>query len=317
MNNIWGDMAQYDPETWNWIIAIYLFMAGLSAGSILIGIGLRLYSSDEDKKSGKESAILKAAAIISPIAISLGLACLVLDLTKPFHFWLILINYNFESVMALGVLALLAYSPLGIAYALIVLRDELAKCKLGFLLPVALMLLPFRKAIEVLLFILAIGVGAYTGFLISAMNAYPMLNTAVLPALFLVSGLSAGAAANLVVALLMFNVDSHDKELSKMHGLELPVMATEIMFLFMLFCALYFKGGAAALALASLTTGVWASVFWIGVVGIGFGIPLLSMLMPASTRHTKTAMIVVACSGLTGVLALRHFIIYAGQSYIY
>jgi polysulfide reductase chain C len=149
------------------------------------------------------------------------------------------------------------------------------------------------------------------------MNAYPMLNTAVLPALFLVSGLSAGAAANAVVALLLFKTDKHCPQLGRMHGLELPIMAAEILFLFMLFCALYFKGGAAAAALASLTSGVWASVFWIGVVGIGFGIPLLSMLLlPASTRHTKGAMLAVACCSLTGVLALRHFILYAGQSYL-
>jgi polysulfide reductase chain C len=240
----------------------------------------------------------------------------VFDLTKPFHFWLILINYNFQSVMAIGVVALLAYSPLGIAYALIVLKDDLPKWKLGFLSGIADLLTPFRKIIEVLLFILAIGVGAYTGFLISAMNAYPMLNTAVLPALFLVSGLSAGAAANLVVALLMFNTDTHSPEVAKIHRIELPVIIAEMMFLVMLFSALYFTGGSAAAALASLSTGIWASVFWIGVVGIGFAIPLLSMLLPSSTRHSKALMLTVACCSLTGVLALRHFIIYAGQSYI-
>ncbi|MGL5668959.1 MAG: NrfD/PsrC family molybdoenzyme membrane anchor subunit, partial [Shewanella sp.] len=197
MNNTWGDMAQYDPVTWHWIIAVYLFMAGLSAGSLLIGIGLRWFNKEQAQG---ETSILKAAAIIGPVAICLGLACLVFDLTKPFHFWLILINYNFQSVMAIGVLALLAYSPLAFVYAILVLRDELPKWGLGFLVPIAKLLMPFRKLIEVLLFILAIGVGAYTGFLISAMNAYPMLNTAVLPALFLVSGLSAGAAANAVLA---------------------------------------------------------------------------------------------------------------------
>ncbi|AZG36311.1 MULTISPECIES: NrfD/PsrC family molybdoenzyme membrane anchor subunit [Shewanella] len=312
MNNTWGDMAQYDPVTWNWVIAVYLFMAGLSAGSVLIGIGMRWYSRDKQT----ESPILKAAALIGPVAISLGLACLVFDLTKPFHFWLILVNYNFQSVMAIGVAALLAYSPLGIAYALIVLKDDLPKWKLGFLSGIADLLMPFRKIIEVLLFILAIGVGAYTGFLISAMNAYPMLNTAVLPALFLVSGLSAGAAANLVVALLMFNTDTHSPEVAKMHRIELPVIIAEMMFLVMLFSALYFTGGSAATALASLNTGIWASVFWIGVVGIGFAIPLLAMLLPSSARHSKALMLTVACCSLTGVLALRHFIVYAGQSYI-
>jgi polysulfide reductase chain C len=312
MNNIWGDMAQYDPVTWNWVIAVYLFMAGLSAGSVLIGIGMRWYS-----KGGKiETSILKASAIIGPVAISLGLACLVFDLTKPFHFWLILVNYNFTSVMAIGVLALLAYSPLGIAYALIVLRDDLPKWKLGFLAPIGHMLLPMRKVIEILLFVLAIGVGAYTGFLISAMNAYPMLNTAVLPALFLASGLSAGAAGNLIVALTCFNSGPHDNDVAKMHSLDLPVIVSEMMFLVMLFSTLYFTGGAAAEALASLSTDIWASVFWIGVVGIGFIVPILSMFLPANARHTKAIMISVACCSLTGVLALRHFIIYAGQSYI-
>jgi polysulfide reductase chain C len=40
------------------------------------------------------------------------------------------------------------------------------------------------------------------------------------------------------------------------------------------------------------------------------------MFLPANARHTKAIMISVACCSLTGVLALRHFIIYAGQSYI-
>ncbi|GGZ26924.1 MULTISPECIES: NrfD/PsrC family molybdoenzyme membrane anchor subunit [Shewanella] len=313
MNNTWGDMTQYDPVTWNWVIAVYLFLAGLSAGSLLIGIGLRWVQN----KTEGDSGLLKAAALIAPVAICLGMLCLVFDLTKPFHFWLILINYNLTSVMSIGVLALLAYIPLTFAYALVVLKDDLGNWGLGFLKGIAESLTGLRKTMEVLLFVLAIVVGAYTGFLISAMNAYPMLNTAVLPALFLVSGLSAGAAANAVVALLLFKTDKHCPQLGRMHGLELPIMAAEILFLFMLFCALYFKGGAAAAALASLTSGVWASVFWIGVVGIGFGIPLLSMLLlPASTRHTKGAMLAVACCSLTGVLALRHFILYAGQSYL-
>lgn len=314
MNNIWGEMTQYEPVTWHWVIAVYLFLAGLSAGSLLIGIGLRWAAGTSGAK--KEVATLKAAAIIGPVAICLGLACLVFDLTKPFDFWLILVNYNFQSVMAIGVLALLLYTPLAFAYAVIVLRDDLGNWGLGFLQPIANLLMPMRRLIEGLLFILAIGVGAYTGFLISAMNAYPMLNTAVLPALFLVSGLSAGAAANSVLALLMFSSNGQDKELNRMHRLEIPVMLVEVLFLIMLFSALYFKGGAAAAALASLTTGLWANVFWIGVVGIGFGVPLLFMFLPTATRHSKGAMLTVACASLTGVLALRHFIVYAGQSYI-
>ena len=38
MNNMWGSMAQYDVINWPWPIAVYLFLAGLSAGSITIAL---------------------------------------------------------------------------------------------------------------------------------------------------------------------------------------------------------------------------------------------------------------------------------------
>ncbi|QSX33157.1 polysulfide reductase NrfD [Shewanella avicenniae] len=309
MNNIWGDMSQYDPVTWHWVIAVYLFLAGLSAGAVMVALALRWAKGEQF-----ESPIIKAAALVAPLAICLGMLCLVFDLTKPFHFWLILINYNLSSVMSIGVIALLLYIPLTFAYALLVFRAPLANWPL--LGGVAEALLGWRKPLEVLLFGLGIVVGAYTGFLISAMNVYPMLNTAILPALFLVSGISAGAAANALVALIWFKTDSHSAEISGLHRVELPVVGIEMLFLLMLFSALYFKGGAAASALASLTTGQWAVVFWALVVGVGFGIPLLSRLLPAELRHGKGVTVLAACASLTGVLALRHFILYAGQSYI-
>lgn len=103
MNNIWGSMEQYDPVVWNWIIAVYLFMAGLSAGSMLVAIGLKWYKQSRGLPS-EGLPVIKAAAVLGPLAICLGMALLVLDLTKPFEFYLILINYNFTSVMAWGCL---------------------------------------------------------------------------------------------------------------------------------------------------------------------------------------------------------------------
>jgi polysulfide reductase chain C len=313
MDNIWGSMAQYNPVVWHWVIAVYLFLAGLSAGSILIGIGLR-WTDENIYDLDTEKPILKAAALIAPLAICLGLACLILDLTKPFHFWVILIKYNFTSVMALGVIALLLFTPLAFAYAMIVFRDDLET--LPILLTITEILFPLRKIIEVLLFIMAFVVAIYTGFLLSAMNSYPMLNTAVLPALFLFSALSAGAAANNLVSVLFFRADLMDEQSVKLHSFELPVIGFEILFLALLFIGLYFQGGTAIAAISSLVTGVWATVFWIGVVAIGFGIPTLSMVLPVDLRFSRVTAVIVALCSLSGVLALRHFILYAGQSYI-
>ena len=313
MDNIWGSMTQYDPVVWNWVIAVYLFLAGLSAGSILIGLWLKWTDKTPYDTAG-EKPILKAAALIAPIIICLGLACLVLDLTKPFHFWVILIKYNFTSVMALGVIALLIYTPLAFAYAIIVFKDELGS--LPFIPAIANILVSFRKPIELFLFIMALIVGIYTGFLLSAMNSYPMLNTAILPALFLFSALSAGAAANNLVSLSFFSAELDGNQSVAMHKMELPVICLEMLFLFLIFVGLYFQGGAALEAVASLVNGIWAKVFWVGVVAIGFGIPLLSMTLPKSLQQARFIAIVVALCSLSGVLSLRHFILYAGQSYI-
>lgn len=124
-------------------------------------------------------------------------------------------------------------------------------------------LVGIRKIIEVFLFIMALIFAIYTGFLLSAMNSYPMLNTAVLPALFLFSALSAGAAANNFASIIFFAADLKDTQSKAMHKLELPVKSLEILFLTLIFVGLYFKGGAAVAAIASLVTGIWATVFWV------------------------------------------------------
>jgi len=89
-------------------------------------------------------------------------------------------------------------------------RDELES--LPVLPVITEILLPMRKFLEVLLFIMTFVVAIYTGFLLSAMNSYPMHNTAVLPALFLFSALSAGAAANNLVSVLLFRADLREEQ---------------------------------------------------------------------------------------------------------
>ncbi|PKG55019.1 polysulfide reductase [Shewanella sp. Choline-02u-19] len=314
MNNIWGSMEQYDPVVWNWIIAVYLFMAGLSAGSMLVAIGLKWYKKSRGLPT-EGLPVIKAAAIVAPVSISLGMALLVLDLTKPFEFYHILLNYNLTSVMAWGVLALLVYIPLVFVFAALVFEKQVLKYApwLAGILKVCRQL---ENSIHKLIFVLAIGVGAYTGFLLSALISYPILNTAILPALFLTSALSAGSAGNVLVATLFFSKEKSDC-IDQVHRIEYPVAFNEALCLVLLFVGLNFSGPAAQGALGAITQGVWASVFWIGVVGLGLLVPVLSSIFaPKSWRHTKGFLITVSCSTILGVLALRHFVVYAGQSYI-
>ncbi|WP_176547618.1 NrfD/PsrC family molybdoenzyme membrane anchor subunit, partial [Salmonella enterica] len=61
---------------------------------------------------------------------------------------------------------------------------------------------PFQRALETLMLVLAVLLGAYTVFLLSALEAYPFLNNPSLPALFLFSGTSSGAAVALIAMAL-------------------------------------------------------------------------------------------------------------------
>ncbi|NKF51254.1 polysulfide reductase NrfD [Shewanella sp. WXL01] len=314
MNNIWGSMEQYDPVVWNWIIAVYLFMAGLSAGSMLVAIGLKWYKQSRGLPT-EGLPVVKAAAVIAPVSICLGMALLVLDLTKPFEFYHILLNYNLTSVMAWGVIALLVYIPLVFVFAGLVFEEPIRRCvpALNGVLKVCRSL---EGSLNKLIFALALCVGVYTGFLLSAMISYPILNTAVLPALFLASALSAGSAGNILVATLFFSKKESDC-IEQVHRIEYPVAFNEALCLVLLFVGLNFSGPAAQAATSAITSGAWASVFWLGVVGLGLVVPLsASLFAPQSWKHSKGFLVTVSCSTILGVLALRHFVVYAGQSYI-
>lgn len=314
MNNIWGATAQYDPVVWNWMIAVYLFMAGLSAGSVMVAIGLRWYKQSRGLPVDS-LPVIKASAWIAPLAICAGMALLVFDLTKPFDFYLILINYNFSSVMAWGVLVLLLYIPLMFVYSALVFAKPLADrfpALAGVINGIQMIERPLLK----LIFALAIGVAIYTGFLLSAMISYPILNTAVLPALFLASALSVGSATNVLLATMMFNKSDSDC-IEQVHRIEYPVAFNEALCLVLLFVGLNFSGPAAQAATEAISSGVWAQVFWIGVVGIGLLVPVLAgVFAPRAWRHSKPFLVTVSCCTIVGVLALRHFVVYAGQMYI-
>ena len=122
MNNMSGSLAQYSEIYWGWPIAVYLFLAGLSAGASIVAVLI-------SKKYGKENYYFKAATLIAPVAIVLGLALLVLDLGKPLSFYWILLLYNFDSVMSIGVALLLVYTPLSVIYAIGAFKNEISSLK--------------------------------------------------------------------------------------------------------------------------------------------------------------------------------------------
>ncbi|MGY3943477.1 cytochrome c nitrite reductase subunit NrfD [Aeromonas tecta] len=313
---MWHDAFHFPSLVWDWPIAIYLFLLGISAGATALSVLLRRQGA------GSESGIIKATAILAPLCVIVGLLILIFHLARPWTFWKLMFNYQFDSVMSMGVMLFQIYMAVLLAWLAVVFRTEVEALrrkllgdKLAFVDGLIGLLARFESLLAPLLLLLAVLLGAYTGFLLSALKTYPLLNNPVLPVLFLVSGIGSGIAATSLLAVTLFKESHHSQGVSFVHRLERPILAVEVLLLVCFFTGLYFGGGQKEVAMwAAIGSGFWAQVFWLGVVGIGMLLPqLLATLTPAPLRE-KPAHLVLLCSlSLLGILLLRYFVLYAGQ----
>ncbi len=193
----------FDSLVWDWIIAIYLFLAGMSAGAVMITVYLKRKVIVGDPA---QNGIMKAMAWLAPFGIISGLTILIFHLTKPLEFWKIMIFYNPTSVMSMGVILFQVYMAVLFVWIGIIFQKTIVDFlgdKLTFVDGLLTWFKRFENSIELFLAFLALVLAAYTGFLLSALKTYPMLNNPVLPLLFLFSSLSSGAAACLMFGILV------------------------------------------------------------------------------------------------------------------
>ena len=304
---------------WDSTIAIYLFLLGISSGAVQLAIAYRNSGAKIVKNS--DNWIIRSAAILGTLPTLIGLTLLIFHLTKPWTFWKLMFNYNGTSVMSMGVMLFQVYMAVLVVWIAIMFKDWLAVLVNRYL-PMFKFVLPWvdfaetrlLKAVEFVLFVLAAVLGAYTGFLLSALISYPMLNNPVLPALFLASGTSSGIAATFLVILLAGKLSGESNEVHFMHKFEVPIMVTELGLLVAFFVGLHFGGADKQLALQNALSGFWGTIFWVGVFFIGILIPLVANIFGShSLKHNVKFIILVSIFDLIGVLCLRYFILYAGQ----
>lgn len=320
MSNVWGSMAQYEAIHWSLPIAVYLFLAGISSGSIIVALLVK-WNRHERENSSIWDAMIRSGAAVATISIVLGLIILVVDLGKPLSFYWLLIRYNFYSVMTLGVIFLLIYTPTVFVFMCLVFEHKIVKYRIGILEALIQSVKSFHsyaKTIEYFLFVCALCVGAYTGFLLSSLYTIPMWNNPIIPILFLTSGISSGIAVNILVGLLFFKSTLNEESIKYLLVMDLRVILTEFPLIGMLFVGMAYSGGDSLIAMkAALSSGGWALVFWVGVIGIGLLLPLVTVINALKNHLYRVHYIVTNSVGvLIGVVLLRCYIIYAGQIYL-
>jgi formate-dependent nitrite reductase membrane component NrfD len=316
-------LPHIDPhlEIWGSAIAIYLFIGGLAAGLLFFANFFYL--------KGKENSMpmtIKVAPIIAPIIIIIGLGLLVYDLHHKLYFWQLLLHIRMMSPMSWGAWTLSVIMIPAILWPITYLDDSIKylqdrnpKCKItGILiwannlikkLPVLPWILDIfnknKRLAAYLTIYLSIILGVYTGILLSAFNARPLWNSAILGPLFLTSGVSTAAA------LLMW-LTNNPLERKLYSKIDLFLIAIELFFIIHLFMGMLSSGIAQVEAAQLFLGGPFTVYFWVLVVGMGLVLPAILEIMELSGFHIPIA--IPAALILIGGLLFRFIMVYGGQA---
>ena len=280
---------------WGAPIAWYLFLAGLGGGAYITSAFLRW-------RHPEAQGMRRAGHFIAPVAVAIGLVLLMVDaeagLHNPLRFALLLTNFG--SVMTWGVVFLSVFMVIALATAAL---DIMKKKTPGW--------------IELAGAVMALCVAVYTGALLGVCKTFPLWNNALLPVLFMVSALSAGAASVLLVAVFR-HADEFNKAgvLKKFHFC-LPIVETLLVASLCFITA--FNSTAGFESVMSLVAGEWAVWFWLGLVFVGLILPtaLETWLLFFSSKEfeeSKKAHLISAASDagvLVGGFMLRYLVVMA------
>lgn len=292
-----------DPflHIWHWQIPLYLFLGGLAAGIMFFAALFYLRGKENEYR-----ASVKIAPLIVPVLLVLGLFALFLDLRHKAFFWQLYTTIRLQSPMGWGAWTLMIISPLAFIWAALHIREVFPKWdwKFQWLRDLEVFFNKYKKVIAWLIAIYSIILGVYTGILFSAFNARPLWNTSILGPLFLVSGLSTGAA----VAILFSKNHEERKTFARIDLLLIAVELFLIVHMFMGFLAsTQVQIDAANLFLG----GPYTAPFWMLVVAMGLVLP--AVLEGLELMKFKIPVYIPAILVLFGGIMLRFIFAYAGQ----
>jgi protein NrfD len=311
MNEI--DVARHsnmiDPQlhVWGWEIPVYLFLGGMAAGAMILTSLLMM-------RKEERSPAARWLAFAAPALVSVGMGALFLDLSFKLHVLRFYLAFRWTSPMSWGAWILVVVYPVSLALALASLGDEQAGKAIAFMgrfglaapaRAVRAFALRCIARLEWANLVLGIGLGIYTGVLLSTLGARALWTSALLGPLFLASGVSAGAAF-----LLLFRLSDDERHFvvrwDKLAiGLEVAVL--------LLFLAGLATGGAAGKeAVGMLLGGPFTSSFWSLVVFAGLAVPFLLETLESRLHLRATA--VAPLLVLAGGFALRWIMVAAGQA---
>ena len=305
------NIPNIDPylEIWHWQISLYLFLGGMAAGILFFAALFYILN-----KENEMPATVKYATIIAPIALIIGLAALFFDLTHKLYFWRLYTTIRITSTMSWGAWILLLVTPLSMLWVFSYYRELYPKLenklqtfrRLKFLKldTFEKFLIKNRKIMAIVLIPSTIILGVYTGILLSAFNARPLWNNAILGPLFLTSGLSTGVAA-----IILFTKNHFERRL--LSKIDLVLIILELALITHMLMGMYAGSEVQIDALNILINGQFTVMFFVFVIILGLIFPAL--IESIELLGYKVPIIIPALLVLMGGLIFRIVMINAGQ----
>ncbi|MCI4457400.1 MAG: polysulfide reductase NrfD [Desulfurococcaceae archaeon] len=285
--------TQEQVAGWGWLIAIFLWLAGMA------GMGSVAYYWY--RKASMAYTLL--------ISIVLALIFVIADLTRPWNVpnailtALVSGTYNWYSWMALGIILLLIQTLL----LLIVSANHVFKGRMR-----SLALIAESKTYLIILGFFGFLVTIYSGFLISQASGISLWNTPAIPILWILS------ASTCAVALIEIFVSASPETMSEIKETGVRIgFSIDVFEIFTILAFLYtaFTIGTvgASLGAEKILFGELSPLFWIGVIGLGTLYPALVGAYTILTRKINRPLIIsAAVLALIGALLLRYIILVGG-----
>ncbi|WP_282016138.1 NrfD/PsrC family molybdoenzyme membrane anchor subunit [Marinifilum flexuosum] len=292
---------------WGWEIPLYLFLGGLAAGILFFAALYTILGREKELPTA-----VRRATFLVPAILVIGLFALFLDLKNKLYFWQLYTTIRLESPMSWGAWVLMLVTPLSIVWCVAYWRDLVPnwKFKVEWLEFIEKQVNKYRKPLAWVMIVSSVILGIYTGILLSAFNARPLWNTSILGPLFLVSGLSTGAA------VIMWMSKDH-LERTLFSKIDLILIGIEIFFIIHLFMGFLASNAAQIEAAQLFLGGAYTLPFWGGVVVLGLLVPAILEIM--ELRGKKIPVAFPAFLILLGGMIFRFIMVDAGQlsKYLY
>ncbi|MGZ6193571.1 MAG: NrfD/PsrC family molybdoenzyme membrane anchor subunit, partial [Syntrophales bacterium] len=217
-----------------------------------------------------------------------------LYLGKPLRFWRMAFSSGWKtSWISRGILFVSLFLLLGLMHI--------------FLIQSATRFTALLVAADIFAFLTVI----YGGFAMNSINGIPLWNTALLPVLYVVSGLWGGAEVTLGISLgsggmvVGRAIEEWIRILLIGYLLLIPVYLMSVRY----------TSSTGQVSVTSMLQGKWSSLFWIAVVILGMVIPLaavINSIVAGLEGISMTFLYAAIFSGLIGDLAMRYLILRCG-----